>query len=436
MKLDGNILAYDSNKGLLTALSLQIGKHFRSVDSVQNLKEISDTLKQKQIDVVVLDLDQNSAQQGREFVNLIKEIGEMEQDTQVVVIVNFSQNIFAQECIEAGAFDYLTKPWNNEKLQITLRNAYLMRQNRIAIKQINSFKKAFYNKETFFWGIGDVTKHLLNDAQKGSNYSKPLLLSGGKGTGKELLARQIHNLSARREGLFVKINAAEVSDAEFERTLTIADGGTVYIEDIELLNDTKVELLLSIANNKIFYSLNNITPSSADIKIITGSTMDFAQLKRENLLNEELLGYLRKCNITIPSLNERREDILPLAQAFLKKYCKKYGKSITGFTELCKETLTNYNWQGNTSELSITIERAVIHTENGKMIEPGTILLSPQSDSMDKQSINNLTLEQMEIKMIRAALKKGNNNITLAAQQLGITRQTLYNKGKKYKLLK
>ena len=138
----------------------------------------------------------------------------------------------------------------------------------------------------------------------------------------------------------------------------------------------------------------------------------------------------------VPSLNERKEDIIPLATVFLNKYCRKYGKEIEGFSEPAKEVLLEYKWVGNTSELSLAIERAVILTPNKGIIQPGFLLLSTLSDDASAQSINTLTIEQMEKKMMRAALKKNKGNITLAADQLGITRQTLYNKGKKYNLFK
>ena len=138
----------------------------------------------------------------------------------------------------------------------------------------------------------------------------------------------------------------------------------------------------------------------------------------------------------VPFLNERQEDIIPLATVFLNKYCRKYGKEIEGFSELAKEVLLEYKWVGNTSELSITIERAVILTPNKGTIQPGYLLLNTLSDDASAQSISTLTIEQMEKKMMRAALKRNKGNITLAADQLGITRQTLYNKGKKYKLFK
>jgi len=436
MKIEGTVLVADRNKGLLTALVLLLQKEFSSVITEFDHDKIVQFAKDKSIDIIVLDTGNNSVSEQQEHLNLIRRIAELGLNIQIVTLTNFGQNSFAVETVNSGAFDFITKPWNNEKLLVTLKNAYRMRQYISALNQIEALKESFKSENPFFWGISDSTKGIFEAAQKFAQSDVPVLLSGEKGCGKELLAQQIHNMSHRGKNMFIKIDAGNLRDGELERKVSMADGGTVYIENIEVLELSKQKLLLGILNNKIFNGFNSSTLTNGNIRLIAGSYCGYNNLISSGNTENELFKIFKKSYMKVPSLNERQEDIIPLATVFLNKYCRKYGKEIEGFSELAKEVLMEYKWVGNTSELSITIERAVILTPNKGTIQPGYLLLNTLSDDASAQSISTLTIEQMEKKMMRAALKRNKGNITLAADQLGITRQTLYNKGKKYKLFK
>lgn len=436
MKIEGTVLVADRNKGLLTALVLLLQKEFSSVITEFNQDKIVQLAKEKSIDIIVLDTGNNSAAEQQEHLNLIRKIAELGLNIQIVTLTNFGQNSFAMETINSGAFDFITKPWNNEKLLVTLRNAYRMRQYISALNQIEALKESFKSENPFFWGISDSTKGIFEAAQKFAQSDIPVLLSGEKGCGKELLAQQIHNMGHRGKNMFIKMDAGNLREGELERKVSMADGGTVYIENIEGLELSKQKLLLEILNNKIFNGFNDSTSTNGNIRLIAGSYSGYNNLVSSGSIGNELIEIFKKSHLKVPALNERQEDIIPLATVFLNKYCRKYGKEIEGFSELAKEILMEYKWVGNTSELSITIERAVILTPDKGVIQPGYLLLNTLSDDASAQSISTLTIEQMEKKMMRAALKRNNGNITLAAEQLGITRQTLYNKGKKYKLFK
>ena len=436
MKINGTVLVADRNKGLLTALVLLLQKEFSNVITEIEHDKIVQIAKEKSVDIIVLDTDNYSVSGQQEHLNLIREINGLGLNIQIVTLTNFGQNSFAMETVNSGAFDFIIKPWNNEKLLVTLKNAYRMRQYISALNQIEALKESFKSENPFYWGISDSTKGIFEAAQKFSQSDEPVLLSGEKGCGKELLAQQIHNLSGRGKSMFIKMDGGSLLEGEFERKISMADGGTVYIENIESLSVSEQKLLIKVLKNKIFSSLQYSSSINANIRLIAGSYSSHSNLLSSGNIDNELIGLFKKNYMKVPSLNERKEDIIPLATVFLNKYCRKYGKEIEGFSELAKEILLEYKWVGNTSELSLAIERAVILTPHKGIIQPGFLLLSTLSDDASAQSINTLTIEQMEKKMMRAALKKNKGNITLAADQLGITRQTLYNKGKKYNLFK
>lgn len=436
MKISGTVLVSDNNKGLLTALVMQLQKEFTKVITETDEDKIIQFIKENCIEIILLDAGQNGNNGDGILENFVRRIKEIDPFVQIVLLTNFSQNRLALEIVEAGAFDFVMKPWNNEKLIVTLRNAYKMRQQMIALKQINAVKESFKSRNQFFWGISNASKGIFEAASIHSQESAPLLICGQKGTGKELLAQQIHNLSPRKDFAFVKMDATGISGQDFKRNMDIADGGTVYMENIEALEASKQLILLNILNNKVYNELNSDTSIKTNIRLIAGSSISPSEMKGLNTMNHELLAQLLKRSIRMPSLNERKEDIIPMATMLLEKYCNKHKKRITGFSELAKEILEENRWAGNTSELSLAIERAVMVAPDGGQILPGHIMLGGDSHEVAKNSINTLTIEQMEAKMIRAALKRNSGNITLAAEQLGITRQTLYNKGKKYNLLK
>ncbi len=436
MKIQGTVLVSDKNKGLQTALALLVEKDFSNVITETDDDKIVQLAKSESVDIIVLDIVQNSPVQLQGYLNLVKRITALDLQIQIVTLTNFSQNSFGLETVDAGAFDFIPKPWNNEKLLVTLRNAYRMKQYMTSLKQIEALKESFKSENPFFWGISEATKSIFETAQKLSQTDVAVLLCGEKGSGKELLAQQIHNMGKRSANMFIKLDAGALAEGELERKLSMGDGGTVYIENIERLEESEQTLLLKVLKNKIIKDLNTDKSTNTNIRLIAGSYTNYNALSTETQLNKDFLHLFRRSNIKVPSLNEREEDIIPLATIFLNKYCRKYSKNINGFSELAKEILTTTRWVGNTSELSLTIERAVILTPDGGTIQPGYIMLNTASDDVSKNSLNTLTIEQMEKKMMRAALKRNNGNITLAAEQLGITRQTLYNKGKKYKLFK
>lgn len=436
MKIQGTVLVSDKNKGLQTALALLVEKDFSNVITETDDDKIVQLAKSESVDIIILDIVQNSPVQFQEYLNLIKRIAALDLQIQIITLTNFSQNSFGLETVDAGAFDFIPKPWNNEKLLVTLRNAYRMKQYMTSLKQIEALKESFRSENPFFWGISEATKGIFETAQKLSQTDVPVLLCGEKGSGKELLAQQIHNMGKRSANMFIKLDADTLTEGELARKLYMGDGGTVYIENIERLEEAEQILLLNVLKKKIIKDLNTDKSTNTNIRLIAGSYINYNTLSTDYQSNSNFIQLFKKSTVNVPCLNEREEDIIPLATIFLNKYCRKYSKNITGFSELAKDILTSTKWVGNTSELSLTIERAVILTPDGGTIQPEYIMLNTESGDISKNSLNTLTLEQMEKKMMRAALKRNNGNITMAAEQLGITRQTLYNKGKKYKLFK
>lgn len=435
MSAKGNIVVTCNNKGLATAIQMLLEKEFSNVINESDNDKIVQLSKKISIDIIVADMGQELFGNIKTLQEFIRTIKEIDNKIQIVLLANYSQNSTAFEGVENGAFDFVMKPWNNEKLLVTVRNAFRMKQQLTSMEQIDGIKKSIRNRNQFYWGISTSSKGIFELAKKYSREESALIIYGEKGTGKELLAEQIHSMGPRSAFPFIRIDGASASEEELYRYIKLAERGTVYIDNFENLNPGIKPIINKILLDTLDTTvLRDITSTFNDIRIIIGSRFTPHELKDDKTLGNEIISLFRKNNIKMPALHERKEDILPLATILLQKYCRKHNKTISGFSEPAKQVIEEYRWTGNISELSLAIERAVMTTSGGNPILPGSILLSGNSSDISKDSIGTLTIEEMEGKMMRAALKRYNGNITLAAEQLGVTRQTLYNKGKKHKL--
>lgn len=449
MNQEGTVLILDVNKGLVTALKILLSKSFKNVITANGNANIKEIITTHNVDVVIIDLSVSSVE-----INTLIEIDSL---LEIIVLVTFSDVKLAMDAIGKGAYDFILKPWNNDKVTISTINAYRTRLYKKEINEIEALKESIQKREDFYWGISNRMKTLYSSIHKIASNNNHIIITGEYGTGKKRLAHEIHSLSLRNKEIVVSIDAKSISSQEFKEELLgykkgstenaitdklgklyLAKNGSLIIENIESLSLDNQKLLVEILNSKKYNQIGATTASITNIRIIATST-----LKLKNIISLESSYYpLYKhfniaTEVTMPSLQERRDDILPLATMLLNNYNEKYNKKILGFTELCKEVLIGYSWRGNISELSATIKRSVFIAEEG-YIHPGMILLN--SNSSNSTNINDIKkiipLEEMEAIAIKNALKKSKGNITKAAELLKVTRQTLYNKAKRYNLFK
>ena len=463
MDVKGNILVVEPNNGLLTTLDILLKKHFFKVISVSKSDDMYTFLNNEEVDVLVLDL--SVIAEGKEKNDLVRKLVSSYPNTELVLLATFAQVETALAGVRAGAFDFIPKPWNNDKLIISIKNAISIKQYKRAANRIQLLKEGLQDGGNYFWGVSGAMKKMYNNVHKVAYSQAPILITGECGCGKELLAKELHFISQYNKAFFISMDSNSLTDESFllkllgkvevvdgqidemVGKLELAQDGTLFINNIEKLSDSNQKLLLNIIKTNSYKKINDVTSSNISIRFLFGSQDDLEKKVLRGEFNEELYNRISDVQLSMPSLRERREDILTLASIFLERYCRKYGKTIKGFTKQAAEFLLNYNWPGNVSELAVTIEKAVVLCDKQEIApvffqsiaEQGYKVVIEEGAPKDNLSFLSLleesSLEQMEMKIIKAVLSRNRGNMSLTAQQLGITRQTLYNKGKRYKLI-
>jgi DNA-binding NtrC family response regulator len=360
----------------------------------------------------------------------------------------------AVKALKQGAADFVLKPWDNEKLKATLRNVYKLRESRKEIKNLKrkeSALKSEINRENYFIvAQSPQMQEVLSLVQKVAKTDANVLITGDNGTGKELIARELHRLSKRADEILVSVDMGAISETLFEselfghkkgaftdaredRTGKIenANYGTLFLDEIGNLPVHLQPKLLSVMQNREVIPIGSNKPVPVDIRLICATNRNTDKMVAEGVFRQDLLYRINTIHIEIPPLRERKEDIRAVAEYFLKIYCNKYRKQEMFISNAGLQKLTSYLWPGNVRELRNTIEKAVILSDK-KELTPDDFFFKPVMPGMNFDFEG--TIEQMELKMINRVLKKNGVNLTAAAEQLGITRQTLYNKMKKYNL--
>ncbi|MFC2097358.1 sigma-54-dependent transcriptional regulator [Bacteroidota bacterium] len=452
--IDGSILIIDDNKGILSTLELLLTDEVKEIITLADPNRIPEFLDKYSIDVILLDMNFNAGiNTGNEGIFWLKKILSIEPLITVVMITAYGSFDLAVKAIKIGAADFIVKPWNNHKIIATIHSAYRLNQSKRKINHLNrnnEFLTGEINKdsESFITGPSKSMEYVMTVIRKVANTDANILITGENGVGKEIITREIHRLSNRKNELLVSVDLGTIPETLFESELfghakgaftdakeykqgkfELANKGTLFLDEISNLPLALQTKLLTVLQNRIVNPIGSNKQIPIDIRLICASNVDLNSLVKNKLFREDLLFRINTIPVEIPPLRERREDIPGFAMHFLKKYSEKYIKGTMKISGKAIEKLVQYNWPGNIRELQHTIEKAVILSENS-ILHPADFIFAEISDSLSPDS--SMTLIEMEKKMILKALKINSGNISIVAQQLGITRQTLYNKMKKY----
>lgn len=453
MKKQGKILVVDDNKSILTALELLLKQYFEKAMLVNSPAQIHSALQEYNPDVVLLDMNFSSGiNNGNEGLFWLSEIKKLRPDVQVVLFTAYGDIDLAVRAIKDGATDFVVKPWENGRLIATLQNAYNLRNQQRQVKHLKEIRKELDDSNRMFWGESRAMADLRSLVEKVATTDANILITGENGTGKEMLAREIRRLSRRQEELFVSVDLGSLPETLFESELfghvkgaftdaktdragkfEVADKGTLFLDEIGNISYFLQGKLLTALQSRRITRVGSNTPLDVDIRLISATNRNLPQMVAQGLFREDLLYRINTIHIHIPSLRERKEDILPLARIFTGKYAAKYAKPGLSIGEKAAVLLTEYPFPGNIRELQHTMEKAVIMTDKPE-IGPESLLLTPISPANISGTPRNATLEDMEREMIKNALETYGGNLSLVAAQLGVSRQTLYNKIKKYGL--
>lgn len=448
----GNILVVDDNKSILTALEILLIPEFNEITLISNPNLIPGELGKKEYNLVILDMNFNAGvNTGNEGIYWLKKIKETNPAVSVVMITAYGDINTAVKALKSGASDFVLKPWDNEKLLATLKLAIQLNLSKEEVKQLkereSELKKEINREQKLIIGSSPQWTTVLNMASKVARTDANVLVTGENGTGKELIAQEIHRLSNRSGEVLVSVDMGSLSETIFESELfghvkgaftdarenrqgkfEIADKGTLFLDEIGNLSFHLQAKLLAAIENRQISKVGSNEVIKTNLRLICATNKNLENLVKTGLFREDLLYRINTIHIELPPLRERGNDIILLAEFFLKKYGTKYDKPNIRITQKAGERLLKYSWPGNIRELQHTIEKAVILSES-QALQPEDLYLKYPSAMNSADSFS--TLEEMENRMIQQALGKNNGNFTAAAEQLGITRQTLYNRFKK-----
>lgn len=448
----GNILIVDDNKSILSALEILLAPEFQTVTTLSDPNQIPTELRRNEYNLAVLDMNFKAGiNTGNEGIYWLGRIKETNPELSVVMITAYGDVELTVKALKAGATDFVLKPWDNAKLMATLKSALQLNLSKKEVVQLKEKEKGLKNEinrdQKFIVGSSPQLMQVLNLVRKVAKTDANILITGENGTGKELIAQEIHRLSQRADEVLVSVDMGAITETLFESELfghvkgaftdarenrpgkfEIADKGSLFLDEIGNLSfHLQAKLLAAIQNRQISRIGSNQT-IPVDIRLICATNKNLEQMVHEGLFREDLLYRINTIQIEVPPLRERGNDILVLTDFFLKKYGSKYNKPNLKINQLAQEKLLKYAWPGNVRELQHTIEKAVILSENN-ILKPEDFFMRPIGSG--KNIVAETTLEEMERRMINMAIDKNNGNLSAAAEQLGITRQTLYNKMKK-----
>lgn len=447
MKKSGNILIVDDNRGVLTALQLLLKPYFDKITVLSSPVTLPATLREDTWQAVLLDMNFTSGiNTGNEGLYWLHEIKKQYPALPVVLFTAYADIDLAVRGIKEGATDFIVKPWDNGKLVETLLNAA---QNAPASGKKTATTPAS-TASSMYWGESPVMQQLRMLVEKVAATDANILITGENGTGKEMLAREIHALSARHRKEMVSVDMGAITESLFESELfghvkgaftdahadrpgkfEVADQSTLFLDEIgNLPYHLQAKLLTAIQRRSIVrVGSNTLVP--VDIRLICATNRNLSEMAYKGEFREDLLNHINTIHLEIPALRERQEDIIPLAERFIIRFCKQYGKPALRLDNAAREKLMQHPWSGNIRELEHAIEKAVIICD-GAFLSAGLFQLQRRNEASEMPAAS--TLEDMEKQMIRRTLDKCGGNLSAVASQLGITRQTLYNKMKKYGL--
>ena len=439
----GTIIIVDDNKGVLTAVQLLLKNHFSKAITLSSPVSLSSVLREENPEVVLLDMNFTSGiNNGNEGLFWLHEIKRQYPNLPVVLFTAYADIDLAVRGIKEGATDFIVKPWDNQKLVETLLNA---------ASQAKEGKKKNRKKENpsiaaMYWGESSAMQQLRMLVEKVATTNANILITGENGTGKEMLAREIHALSSRYKETMVSVDMGAITESLFESELfghvkgsftdahadrtgkfEAANHSSLFLDEIGNLPYHLQAKLLTAIQQRSIVRVGSNEPVPVDIRLICATNRNLQGMVDKGEFREDLLYRINTIHVEIPPLRNRREDIVPLAERFITRFCKQYDKAPISLTASACEKLTAHSWYGNIRELEKAIEKAVIICDGNSI--PAEMFQLVQKTEIQQTEAS--TLEEMEKAMIRKALDKCGGNLSAVASQLGITRQTLYNKMKK-----
>ena len=450
----GRILIVDDNVQILNALQLLLKPEFNEITLIRSPNQIPFLLSGGNYDLVLLDMNFRSGDNsGNEGLFWLAEILKTDPLLSVIMITAYGDINLAVRAIKEGATDFIAKPWDAEKLIITLKNALKYRNSRIEVKKLQGRQQQLHEdierQHRVFRGSSKKMEEIYRTVEKVAQTDANILILGENGTGKEVIAREIHRKSKRSSEIFLAVDLGSLSETLFESEMfghvrgsftdaredrtgrfETASGGTLFLDEIGNLSMATQGKLLGVLESRKMMRLGSNKPIPVDIRLLTATNKNPEDLVFLNLFREDLLFRINTIQIEIPPLRDRKEDIPGLADFFLKKYANKYDKPALKISGAACDALINYTWSGNIRELNHTIEKAVILCDSNLLLPEDLNLKEKPGQKTGSASAQSL--RDFEKDAVLKVLELCRGNVSKAAKMLEISRTTLYAKMKEY----
>ena len=469
-KLKGKILVVDDNAGIRSALKILLPMHFAETEAIASPNELISRISDFKPDTVLLDMNfQRDINTGNEGLFWLDEIKRLYSTVQVVLFTAYADVPLAVEGMKRGAFDFIVKPWENSKLIMTLSEAckrhWQLEGLETAGPGTGMQTMPYHSEERMLWGNSPQMLSIRNTVNRIAPTDASVLITGENGTGKDMLAKEIHQLSGRKARDIVCVDMGAIPESLFESELfgyvksaftdarsdhkgkiEQAQGGTLFLDEIANIPLHLQAKLLRVLQNREIIRVGDTRPVSVDIRLICATNRDLSAMVRDGLFREDLYYRINTMHIHLPALRERKDEIIPLARKFLEEFADRYRRNVYDLGEDAVRCLISGQWKGNIRELRNCIEKAVILSDSNEL-SATDIGLDSDDRTFGKTEAESIsypgpadrfsgedTLEMVEERAIRAAVRRYNGNLSLVAKSLDISRPTLYSKLKKYNI--
>jgi two-component system response regulator HydG len=458
MQKTGKVLIVDDDPDILSAGRLFLKQHLALVETSQDPERIPALLEARTYDAILLDMNfAKGATGGQEGFAWLRRILDIDPNAVVVLITAYGDVGLAVRAVKEGATDFILKPWQNEKLLATLNAALNLRRSRVEAQVLQSRQQQLSADldQPFQELIGKspAMESVFTLVRKVAATEANVLVLGENGTGKELVAREIHRQSPRSAEAFISVDMSAVPETLFESELfghvkgaftdardnragrfEVAEGGTLFLDEIGNLTLPLQAKILTALENRLVVRVGSNKPIPIDVRLICATNMPVHAMVTQNRFRQDLLYRVNTVEIHLPPLRQRTEDIHLLTQHYLGQFGRKYQKPGLSISPAAFERLQGYSWPGNVRELQHAVERAVIMSE-APVLQPKDFFFgAPEAAAAPAGPIDDFNIENMEKLLIERAIRKHGGNISRAAHELGLSRAALYRRMAKHGL--
>ena len=446
------ILVIDDDSAIRTSLSFMLKRAKYDVQAVSSPKEAIAIVRSVAPELILMDMNFSLTTTGDEGITLLKQVKIFQPETPVILMTAWGSIQLAVKGMQAGAFDFITKPWNNAALMHQIETALALNNKKKEEEQKKEEEGKF--DRSHIVGKSKALMEVLATIERISKTNASVLITGESGTGKELIAEAVHRNSPRAKKPFVKVNLGGISQSLFESEMfghkkgaftdassdrvgrfELADKGTIFLDEIGDLDLSCQVKLLRVLQEQTFEVLGDSRPRKVDIRVVSATNADLRQMVQEHTFREDLFYRINLITVHLPALRERRDDIPLLVRHFADQQCQQNGLPKVDFTPEAMKYLQGLPYPGNIRELKNLVERTLLVSGKETLDVDDFKAQNPHSaEAIPSQSLDNLTLDELERQRILQALEQYGNNLTQVATSLGLSRPALYRRLEKHNI--